>query len=106
LLLNADVDRARQTAAELYEKDPLNPAYLSTYAFSLYVKGDMKGALQIMSRLHQDQFKDPSIAAYYGIMLASAGEKTKALEYLEIGKKAQLLPEEKVLMERAEAASR
>jgi hypothetical protein len=39
-------------------------------------------------------------------MLAGAGEKTKAREYLEIGKKAHLLPEEKLLTGRAEAASK
>jgi Flp pilus assembly protein TadD len=106
LLLNADMGRARQMAADLYRKEPSNAAYVSTYAFSLYEKGDARGALKVMRTLPEHQFKDPSLAAYYGIMLAGAGEKTKAREYLEIGKKAHLLPEEKLLTGRAEAASK
>ena len=37
-------------------------------------------------------------------MLAVAGEKTKACKYVEIGRTAHLLPEEKLLIDRAEAA--
>jgi len=106
LLLNADVGRARQIAADLYRKEPSNAAYVSTYAFSLYVKGDANAAIKVMSNLRDDQRRDPSLAAYYGIMLAAAGEKGKAREYLQIGKAASLLPEEKTLIDHAEAASR
>lgn len=102
LLLNADVDRARRMAADLYQKEPTNGAFASTYAFSLYSKGDIGAAVKVMNNLRQDQQRDPAVAAYYGVMLASAGEKGKALEYLQIGKTATLLPEEKTLIERAE----
>jgi len=105
LLLNADVDRARRIAADLYGKEPLNAAYVSTYAFSLYAKGDANAAIRVMNTLREDQYRDPSLAAYYGIMLAAAGDKAKAREYLEIGKTATLLPEEKALIDHAEAAS-
>lgn len=106
LLLNADPERARKLAADLYAKDPSSAAYVSTYAFSLHTKGDSRNAAKIMSGLREDQLADPSLAAYYGIVLASAGETTKAKKYLEIGRKAHLLPEEKALMDRAEALSR
>jgi predicted Zn-dependent protease len=106
LLLNADVDRARRIAADLYRKEPSNAAYVSTYAFSLYAKGDTNAAIKVMNTLPEDQYRDPSLAAYYGIMLAAAGEIGKAREYLQIGRTATLLPEEKLLIDHAEAASK
>ena len=104
LLLNADVERARKLAADLYRKEASNPAYASTYAFSLYTKGDVKGALQIMNRLTDEQLRDPSLAAYYGVILVAAGDKAKAQEYLKLGSSAKLLPEEKALVAKAESA--
>ena len=59
-----------------------------------------------MNTLREDQYRDPSLAAYYGIMLAAAGERGKAREYLQIGKTATLLPEEKILIDHAEATSK
>ena len=101
LLLGADVERARKVAAEIKNKEPLNGAYVSTYAFSLYTKGDVKGALQAMDQLSQDQLRDPSVAAYYGVVLAAAGQKEKAREYLGLAAQANLLPEEKALVAKA-----
>ena len=62
LLLGADVERARKLAAEIKAKEPSNGAYVSTYAFSLYAKGDVKGAAQAMDQLSPDQLRDPSVA--------------------------------------------
>lgn len=104
LLLNADVERARKLAADLYRKEASNPAYASTYAFGLYTKGDVKGALEIMNRLTDEQLHDSSVAAYYGVILVAAGDKAKAQEYLKVGSSANLLPEEKALVAKAESA--
>lgn len=101
LLLGADVERARKVAAEIKNKEPLNGAYVSTYAFSLHTRGDVKGALQAMDQLSQDQLRDPSVAAYYGVILAAAGQKEKAREYLDLAAQANLLPEEKALVAKA-----
>ena len=103
LLIGADVERARKVAAETRGKEPLNGAYVATYAFSLYTHGDLKGALQAMDQLTQDQLRDPSVAAYYGVVLAAAGQKEKAREYLRRAAEATLLPEEKALVEKAES---
>lgn len=103
LLLGADVERARKIAAELLSKDPSNASFLSTYAFSLYTKGDIEGALQAMEKLSPDQLRDPSVAAYYGVVLAAAGQKEKAREYLRRASEAKLLPEEKALIAKAES---
>src|SRR5215212_8936889 len=51
LLLEAKTEDARRTAAEIYQKRPNNPAYATTYAYALLVKGDRKGAAKVMSAL-------------------------------------------------------
>ncbi|HEV2841543.1 MAG TPA: hypothetical protein VGW39_09485 [Chthoniobacterales bacterium] len=104
LLLGADVERARKVAAEIKGKEPSNGAFVSTYAFSLYAKGDMKGAVQAMDQLSPDQLRDPSVATYYGIVLAGDGQKEKAREYLRRAAEANLLPEEKALVAKAESS--
>jgi Flp pilus assembly protein TadD len=103
LLLHVDRERAIKRATDLYRKEPSNPGYVSTYAFALYEKGDVSGALTAMRKLPDDQLREPSLAAYYAIFLAASGDKQKAREYLEQGKQANLLPEEKALLERGEA---
>ncbi|MFN2509190.1 MAG: tetratricopeptide repeat protein [Chthoniobacterales bacterium] len=106
LLLDAESERARKIAADLVRKEPSNAAYVSTYAFSLYTDGDIEGAKEALERLSEEQLQMPSIAAYYGIILAAAGEKEKARSYLERATQAFLLPEEKALIAKAENASR
>lgn len=106
LLLDADPERARKLAADLAQKEPANAAYVSTYAFSLYARGDAQGALAALRALTEEQLEAPAIAAYYGIILAATGEKEKARRYLELGSKAFLLPEEKALLAKAELATR
>ncbi len=103
LLLNADVERARKLSAQLYRKEGSNAAYASTYAFGLYTKGDSNGALKVMNGLGESQLQEPSLAAYYGVILAAAGDKAKAREYLKLGAAAKLLPEEKELVAKAES---
>jgi predicted Zn-dependent protease len=101
LLLNLNTDRGRKTAREVYDKDPKNPGYVSTYAFALYTAGDTKKALAILQTLSPEQLRTPEIAAYYGVILAAAGDQTRAAEYLDLGDKAKLLPQEKALVEKA-----
>jgi hypothetical protein len=102
LLLNADTERARKLAAEVYSKQGSNPAYAATYAFALYTNGDTTGALKIMSALTPTQLCEPAVAAYYGILLAAAGNSQTAREYLKLAATAKLLPEEKALIKKAE----
>lgn len=102
LLLDADPARARKLAADLYQKHPTDPAYVSTYAFSLFLQGNAAGAVRTMAALRDDQLRDPAIAAYYGIFLASAGQTEKARQYLKLGAEARFLPEEKALIEKAQ----
>ena len=102
LLLNADAERARKLAAELYRKEGSNPAYAATYAFALYTRGDTRGALKVMSAVNPTQLQEPAVAAYYAILLAAVGDAQRAREYLKLGATAKLLPEEKALITKAE----
>src|SRR5438477_3613345 len=103
LLLNANPDDARKAAADVYHKSPANPAYMTTYAYSLLTQGNAKEALRIMSSLSREQLSDPSISTYYGIFLAANGDE-KARTYLDFAKQATLLPEEKALIDKAYAS--
>jgi hypothetical protein len=103
LLLDANPDDARKVAADLHQKAPSNPAYTATYAYSLLTKGFPKEAAKAMSSLTADQLRDPAISAYYGICLAAVHDE-KAREFLTAGQQAQLLPEEKKLIDKAFAS--
>jgi cytochrome c-type biogenesis protein CcmH/NrfG len=101
LLLNLNTERAHRIAREIYEKEPANPAYVSTYAFAVHVQGEAKKAAKVMEALTPEQLRQPEIAAYYGIILAAAGDHARAAEFLDLSDKAVLLPQEKALVEKA-----
>jgi cytochrome c-type biogenesis protein CcmH/NrfG len=101
LLLKLNTERAQKLGREVYESDPKNPAYASTYAFALHSAGDTKKGLKILETLTPEQLHTPEIAAYYGLLLAAAGDQARAVEFLDLGEKATLLPQEKALMEKA-----
>jgi hypothetical protein len=103
LLLDANADDARRVAAELHKKAPSNPAYTTTYAYSLLTKNNAKEAVKVMDSLTPDQLADPAVSAYYGICLAAVHDE-KAREFLNAGQKAQLLPEEKKMIDKAFAS--
>jgi predicted Zn-dependent protease len=105
LLLNLETERARRIAADVARKEPANAAYTSTYAFALFTEGDIPGARETMETLPKEQLQSGSLAAYYGIILAAAGEGEKARPFLEAGAKAFLLPEERALLAKAQAAT-
>jgi Flp pilus assembly protein TadD len=93
--------QGRELAREVYAKDPKNPAYVSTYAFSLYTNGDVQKARAAMETLSDAQRHQPEIAAYYGLILAASGDQARATEFLDLGERANLLPEEKELVAKA-----
>jgi len=105
LLLDLDKQRARSLAKKVFDRDPTNSAFASTYAFSLYTQGQYAQALQAFQKVKEEDLRVPAVAAYYGIVLTATGDKTKAREFLELGQKATLLPEERALVSRAVAAN-
>jgi hypothetical protein len=66
-------------------------------------QGNAKEALRIMNSLSAEQLSDPTMSAYFGICLAANGDE-KARSYLDFGKQANLLPEEKALIDKAYAS--
>jgi Flp pilus assembly protein TadD len=104
LLLKAETLRASGIARDLHEAHPHDAAFASTYAFALFQSGDVKGALKIMGQLTPEQLHDPSVAAYFGILLAAAGQHNAAAEYFGVAEKAKLLPEEEEMVARAKAS--
>ena len=102
LLLNLNADQAYRLAREVYEQEPKNPNYAATYAFSLYLQGDVKKALQALAGFSEVELERPQIAAYYGVLLANSGDLSRAAKFLDLGEKANLLPEEKKLVEKAQ----
>ena len=105
LLLNLDAQRARGLAKKLHEQDPTNGVFASTYAFALYLQGKYSEALEAFRRVREEDLRVPAIAAYYGIVLVANGDKTRAREFLDVGQKATLLPEERTFLARAIAAA-
>ena len=101
LLLNLNADQAYRLAREVYEQEPKNPDYAATYAFSLYLQGNMKRALQVLAGFSEAELERPQIAAYYGVMLARNSDFSRASKFLDLSEKANLLPEEKKLVEKA-----
>ena len=101
LLLGLNVERAQKMARDLHESEPTNAVYASTYAFALHAQGDSKKAEKVLSSLSPEQLRQPEIAAYYGIVLAGAGDQARAAEFLDLSEKAGLLPEERALVEKA-----
>jgi tetratricopeptide (TPR) repeat protein len=101
LLLNLNADQAYRLAREVYEQDPKNANYASTYAFSLYLQDDVKKALQVLANFSEAELERPQIAAYYGVVLANSGDFLRAKKFLDLGEKANLLPEEEKLVEKA-----
>ena len=98
LLLGVNTDSAHQMAENVYKKHPKNPSFLSTHAYALHLRKKDAEALKLFEQLSPAELEDPSIAAYYGIVLVSAGQKEKARKYLKLAEKAQTLPEERQLL--------
>jgi cytochrome c-type biogenesis protein CcmH/NrfG len=101
LLLNLNPERGQKFAQDIYEKEPKNAVYVSTYAFALYARGEPAKALKLFSGLPEAKLREPAIALYYGIVLAAVGDGELAAQFLDLGQKGSLLPEEKALLEKA-----
>lgn len=102
LLLGVDEQQAHRLAAENYKVDPKNPVLASTYAYSLYKQKRIDEARITMEALPPSELEDPSIAAYYGLVLAAKPETMgKAAQYLKAAAKGNLHPEERVEVDRA-----
>ena len=105
LLLDAQELNPHALAREVYQQDPTNSAFISTYAFSLHLQKKDAEALRVIERLTPQELQDPSVAGYYGLILQGTGNKQKALGYLGLAFKGSLLPEERRMFEKAKVGS-
>ena len=103
LLRKSDLSRAYRLAREAYDSAPDNPFFISTYAYSLVLQQKTDEAIKIVSTLKAEHLKVPSIAAYYGVIEAQAGNKHAARAPLELAASARLLPEEEQIVQTAKA---
>lgn len=95
LMLDRETSRAMGIARDLYQKEPLNPVYVSTYAFGLFRTGQNRQALEAMEKLKPEELRSPSVAAYYSAFLEEAGRADQAREYRELARGTPLFPEER-----------
>jgi tetratricopeptide (TPR) repeat protein len=102
MLVDARNQHGHDLAREVFDANPHNPSYLSTYAYSLFCQRKNAEAIKLLESLKPDQLEEPGVAAYYGLILAGSGDRTHARHYLERGREARLLPEERSLLTKAE----
>ena len=105
LLLGANELRPYELAHQVYDSNPTNAVYASTYAYALLLQDKNAEALKILERLSPQQLEDPSISGYYGLALRATGNQAKAQKYFKLTAKGRLLPEERRLFERSTAGS-
>lgn len=101
LLLHGDVDAASRHAAAVYQSNPSNAVFSSTWAFALHAQGKTAEGLRVLNTLPEKDLRHPALAAYRGILLAATGDTAAATGCLELAKTATLLPEERELVEAA-----
>jgi tetratricopeptide (TPR) repeat protein len=102
MLIDPRNERGHELAREVFDADPRNPSFLSTYAYSLYCQAKNAEAVKLLQGLKSDQLEDPGVATYYAVILAGSGDRGKAAHYFERARIARLLPEERNLLSKAQ----
>jgi hypothetical protein len=102
-LQGTDIERAYQLSSEAYQSATNNPYFISTYAYALLMKNKPDLALKIIGNLKPEYLRIPSIAVYYGAIQVKTGHKDLAREPLTRAAKANLLPEERAIVNSAMA---
>jgi len=105
LLLNRNTNQAFQLAKEVYEASTNTPAFASTRAFALYRQNQAVEGLRVMKGLPPDELSRPDVALYYALLLSANGQQASAAPYIAAARKAQLLPEERQLLEKLRAGT-
>ncbi len=100
LLLNTNRSRAQALAQQNFDRDPENPYFVTTYAYSLYRQGRMEDALERIRELDEETRTEGPRALYYAVILAANERMDEAEPLLEALSDADLLPEERTLRDR------
>ena len=105
LLLRTEEGNPHPAAENLHTENPANPVVATTYALSLFQQGKTGKALAVMSALKPEDLRSPLAAFYYGVFLIADGRADEAVEYVQIGLKRSLLPEEQAILARVKEAA-
>ena len=97
LLLGRNPEESARVARELHESAPENASFASTHALALHLSGRTAEGRAVIEKLKPEQLQEPSVAAYYAILLAASGSDVQP--YLKLAQAAPLLPEERALLE-------
>ncbi len=102
LLLQTNLPKASQWAAEVYAGKTNDPVTATTYAYALHLQGRTKAGLAVLRQLDPRLLQQPDAALYYAVLLTAAGDANEAAPYWRIARaKTQWLPEEKNLLSAA-----
>jgi predicted Zn-dependent protease len=101
MLVLKDLRKAHELAAEVYKAEPTNPTFVSTYAFSLHMQGRTAEGVSLLKTLPPATLQEPSMALYYGVLLAATGQQQDAKSFLEKSQQGFMLPEELALLSSA-----
>ena len=98
MLLRSNLPKAYAVARELHEAHPAEPIIVCTYAYSLHLQGRTAEGVAEFEKLKLEALRNPAIALYYGLLLNAQGSAEKARQFLSLGRRATLLPEERELV--------
>jgi thioredoxin-like negative regulator of GroEL len=104
LLVRSTEGKLHERAEALHREVPENPSVASTYGLSLYQRDRAAEAVALMEKFTPEQLREPSAARYYGIFLSATDRRAEAAEFLKLGEKGIVLPEETALIKRARAS--
>ncbi len=74
--------RAEQAAKAIHEKEPGNPTYRETYAFTLLVRNKAHEALALLQPISAEAAQSKPLAFVYGLVLAATGQKEAGVKLL------------------------
>ena len=98
LLLHTDAERILPLADQLFSTNPKHPGIVSTYAYSLHIRGKTGEGIALMRSLDEKVLSDPTVAAYFAAMLAESAKPEETEKYIELAQAGKLLPEEMELV--------
>jgi tetratricopeptide (TPR) repeat protein len=103
LLLDSNLERAIALARDARRKEPENPIIATTYGFAEHLAGKTEEGLKVYRALPAELLQLPSVAAYYGVLLAYGGSPEEAGKSLDLAEAGKLLPEERALVAKTRA---
>jgi Putative Zn-dependent protease, contains TPR repeats len=90
---DARLSEAEELILKALSKDPENPAYIDSYAWVLYYKGEYQRAYELLLKALEKEKEDPVIWEHIGDVLMKLNKKDQALDAYR--KSWQLLEEGK-----------